>query len=76
MISAVDLKQEVKIYHPVRSGSVKGDDRSGVSSGSNSALVAPNYVQTSTPNENGSVTHVVQYGETLIDIAQAYGITI
>lgn len=34
------------------------------------------YIQTSTPNEDGSITHVVEYGETLIDIAEAYGITL
>jgi LysM repeat protein len=33
-------------------------------------------VQTVTPNENGSVTHVVKYGENLIDIATAYGLTL
>ena len=32
-------------------------------------------VQTLAPNENGSITHIVKYGEILIDIAQAYGIT-
>lgn len=33
-------------------------------------------VQTLPPNEDGSITHVVQYGETLIDIAESYGITL
>ena len=31
---------------------------------------------TSTPNADGSVAHVIQYGENLIEIAQAYGITL
>jgi uncharacterized protein YkwD len=31
---------------------------------------------TSTPNADGSIAHVVQYGETLIEIATAYGITL
>jgi LysM repeat protein len=31
---------------------------------------------TSTPAGDGSVTHVVQYGQTLITIAKAYGITV
>ena len=36
----------------------------------------PAGILTSTPNADGSTTHVVQYGETLIEIAQAYGITL
>jgi LysM repeat protein len=31
---------------------------------------------TSTPNADGSIAHVVKYGETLYDIAEAYGITL
>ena len=31
---------------------------------------------TSTPNADGSIAHVVQYGETLIEICQAYGISL
>ena len=37
------------------------------------------YIQqviTSTPNEDGIITHVVQYGETLWTIAEAYGVPI
>ena len=33
-------------------------------------------VLTSTPNADGSITHVIQYGETLIQIVEAYGITL
>lgn len=33
-------------------------------------------VQTLPPNEDGSITHVIQYGETLVTIAEAYGITL
>ena len=33
-------------------------------------------VATLAPNEDGSITHIVRYGEILIDIAQAYGITL
>lgn len=33
-------------------------------------------VQTLPPNEDGSITHVVQYGETLVSIAEAYGISL
>lgn len=33
-------------------------------------------VQTTTPNADGSITHVVKYGENLIDIATAYGLTL
>jgi LysM repeat protein len=35
-----------------------------------------NLVMTVTPGEDGSLTHVIQYGQTLIDIAKAYGITV
>lgn len=37
-------------------------------------LVQP--VTTATPNADGSVTHVVQYGQTLWKIAEAYGISL
>lgn len=33
-------------------------------------------ILTSTPNADGSVTHKIRYGETLVQIAQAYGITL
>jgi LysM repeat protein len=33
-------------------------------------------VQTLPPNEDGSITHVIQYGETLVNIADAYGISL
>jgi LysM repeat protein len=33
-------------------------------------------VVTATPQPDGSVTHVVQYGQTLLTIAEAYGITV
>ncbi len=33
-------------------------------------------VVTSSPNSDGSITHVIQYGETLIQIVEAYGITL
>jgi len=33
-------------------------------------------VITSTTNPNGSVIHIIQFGETLIQIAQAYGVTL
>ncbi len=29
-----------------------------------------------TPNGDGSIVHIIQYGETLVDIAQAYGISL
>jgi LysM repeat protein len=29
-----------------------------------------------TPNNDGSIVHIIQYGETLVDIAQAYGISL
>jgi len=37
-------------------------------------LIQP--VTTATPSEDGSVTHVVQYGQTLWKIAEAYGISL
>ena len=36
----------------------------------------PSAVITSTTNPDGSVVHIIQYGETLIQIAQAYGVTL
>jgi LysM repeat protein len=30
----------------------------------------------STPNSDGSIVHIIQYGETLVEIAQAYGISL
>jgi LysM repeat protein len=39
-----------------------------------SATATP--ILTSTPNADGSVAYVIQYGETLIEIANAYGITL
>lgn len=41
-----------------------------------STLVPIYYVLTATPNPDGSVVHVVQPGQTLIGIAEAYGISI
>lgn len=40
-----------------------------------SIYIPPDFA-TSTPNSDGSITHVLQYGETLIEIAQAYGISL
>ena len=34
------------------------------------------FVQTATPNPDGSISHVVQSGQTLIGIAQAYGVSV
>lgn len=31
-------------------------------------------VATNTPNADGSISHIIKYGETLIDIAEAYGV--
>ena len=31
-------------------------------------------IATTTPNADGSITHIIKYGETLIDIAEAYGV--
>jgi len=33
-------------------------------------------VVVSTPNGDGSIVHIIKYGETLVDIAQAYGISL
>lgn len=41
-----------------------------------SGIIPISAVLTITPNEDGSITHIVKYGETLIDIAQAYGLTL
>lgn len=36
----------------------------------------PTDFATSTPNSDGSIAHVLKYGETLVEIATAYGITL
>ncbi len=47
------------------------------SSGEQSNASAPfSQMLTSTPNPDGSIAHVVKYGETLYDIADAYGVSI
>lgn len=33
-------------------------------------------IATSTPNEDGSIAHVIKYGETLVDIAESYGMSL
>jgi len=33
-------------------------------------------IPTSTPNDDGSIAHVIKYGETLVDIANSYGMTL
>ena len=40
-----------------------------------SIYIPPDFA-TSTPNSDGSIAHVLQYGETLVEIAQAYGISL
>ena len=48
--------------------------RAGAPSAEQPQVLGP--VQTLPPNDDGSITHVVKYGETLVDIAQAYGISL
>jgi len=36
---------------------------------------ASQYNATSTPNPDGSITHIVKYGDTLIDISNTYGVS-
>ena len=42
--------------------------------GAQEATATP--ILTSTPNKDGSIAYVIQYGETLVEIAQAFGITL
>jgi LysM repeat protein len=34
------------------------------------------FVVVATPNSDGSIVHIIKYGETLVDIAEAYGISL
>jgi LysM repeat protein len=49
---------------------------SGTSNQQNPTQPAYGLIVLSTPNSDGSIVHIIQYGETLIDIAQAYGISL
>lgn len=41
------------------------------------AQAAPNWqVVASTPDEDGTIAHVIKYGETLVNIAEAYGVSL
>jgi LysM repeat protein len=61
----------------VASGSGSGNSIPAVTSTPGGPTPIPIYlVLTSTPKPDGSVIHVVQSGQTLIGIAQAYGLTV
>jgi uncharacterized protein YkwD len=48
----------------------------GVVNGTAQATYVYSGLVTSTPNADGSIVHVVKYGETLLSIATAYGVTV
>lgn len=61
---------------PVIQDNPPGDSSTGNQPVDNQTDPNPSFSQimTSTPNEDGSIAHVVEYGETLIMIAEAYGV--
>ena len=74
-------------YYILQAGSAAGgtggeSSNSGSSASTSSTIAAPDYSQymipvtTSTPDAQGMVTHTVKYGQALITIALAYGITL
>ena len=67
-------------YYVLHAASAPGGSSSGSSSNKttsptqSSQWISP--VLTSTPNEDGSIYHIVQYGQALSTIAEFYGVTI
>jgi LysM repeat protein len=58
---------------PVNSGADENSSSSGGNSQPASSYVFSALV-TSTPGEDGSIAHIIQYGETLVNISEAYGV--
>jgi LysM repeat protein len=57
-------------------GQEEGSAAGGVPKAAQDTPVPISPVTTSTPNEDGIIVHIVQYGETLWSISQAYGVPI
>lgn len=60
-------------------GSSSGGSSSGGNSGSSNTTGISQYIYgvvTATPQSDGTITHVVQYGQALSSIAVAYGVTV
>lgn len=66
------------VYGQEGSGSSSGSTSSGGSTTSNTTGISQYIygVVTSTPQSDGTITHVVQYGQALSSIAVAYGVTV
>lgn len=66
------------VYYTLDVGYVSGDPGAppptAGTPGPGATFVAPDV--TSTPNPDGSIIHIVQYGQTLIWIANVYGVTV
>jgi LysM repeat protein len=65
------------VYYTIDVAYVAGNYSPPATSKPGGPTAIPIYlVQTSTPNPDGSVVHIVMSGQTLIGIAQAYGLTV
>jgi LysM repeat protein len=63
------------VYYTIDTAYVSGGSYLPLAT-SAATLVPVYYVLTATPNPDGSVVHIVQPGQTLIGIAQAYGVSV
>ena len=61
-------------YIPPPSTPVPGESGSPDPGGGQPVSMVQQGNPTSTPNEDGSIAHIIKYGETLVEIAERYGI--
>lgn len=64
------------VYYTAVMGYVAGGEAPPDAGSGNPGGGAPAPVLVSTPNADGSIVHIVQSGQTLVGIAQAYGVTL
>jgi LysM repeat protein len=82
-LAVVRVKGEFVYFPPASPANAAGGDAAGADAGAAAADQPPAQtgqqigpVATTTPRDDGSIAHVIQYGETLVDIASAYGLTL
>lgn len=64
------------VYYTIDTAYVAGGSSYVPLATSGATAVPVYYVTTATPNADGSLVHIVRSGQTLIGIAQAYGVTV